>query len=72
MTEETPLALNPKETGVVFIEFQNEFTTEGGALHDAVKGENTECLILVYWFLSLFVACRLKIYLLLVLFIKHM
>lgn len=46
MTEETPLALNPKETGVVFIEFQNEFTTEGGALHDAVKGcmEETKTL----------------------------
>jgi len=25
-------------TAVVFIEFQNEFTTEGGKLHDAVKG----------------------------------
>jgi len=24
-------------TACVFIEFQNEFTTEGGALHDAVK-----------------------------------
>jgi nicotinamidase-related amidase len=31
------LTLNPKETAVVFIEFQNEFTTEGGGLHDAVK-----------------------------------
>ena len=29
--------LDPKETAVVFIEYQNEFTTEGGKLHDAVK-----------------------------------
>ena len=30
--------LNPEETAVVLIEYQNEFTTEGGKLHDAVKG----------------------------------
>mmetsp|Transcript_11492 Transcript_11492/g.27430 ORF Transcript_11492/g.27430 Transcript_11492/m.27430 type:complete len:195 (-) Transcript_11492:3990-4574(-) len=30
--------LNPEETAFVFIEYQNEFTTEGGKLHDAVKG----------------------------------
>lgn len=35
-----PLTLNPEETACVFIEFQNEFTTEGGALYDAVK----ECM----------------------------
>lgn len=35
-----PLTLNPQETACVFIEFQNEFTTEGGALYDAVK----ECM----------------------------
>jgi len=29
--------LDPKETAAVFIEFQNEFTTEGGKLYDAVK-----------------------------------
>lgn len=29
--------LDPSETAFVFIEFQNEFTTEGGKLHDAVK-----------------------------------
>lgn len=41
MSTETPLfSLDPKETAVVFIEFQNEFTTENGALHDAVK----ECM----------------------------
>ncbi len=34
------LILYPKETALIFIEFQNEFTTEGGALHDAVK----ECM----------------------------
>jgi hypothetical protein len=32
--------LDPKETAFVFIEYQNEFTTEGGKLHDAVK----ECM----------------------------
>ena len=37
---ETELSISPKETALVFIEFQNEFTTEGGALHDAVK----ECM----------------------------
>lgn len=30
-------SLDPKETAFVFIEYQNEFTTEGGKLHDAVK-----------------------------------
>ena len=30
--------LNPKKTAVVMIEFQNDFTTEGGSLHGAVKG----------------------------------
>ena len=29
--------LDPKRTAVVMIEFQNDFTTEGGALHGAVK-----------------------------------
>lgn len=33
-----PETLNPSETAVVFIEYQNEFTTPGGKLHDAVKG----------------------------------
>ena len=32
--------LDPKDTAFVFIEYQNEFTTEGGKLHDAVK----ECM----------------------------
>ncbi len=30
--------MNPKKTALVLIEFQNDFTTEGGALHAAVKG----------------------------------
>jgi len=30
--------LNPKKTAVVMIEFQNDFATEGGSLHGAVKG----------------------------------
>mmetsp|Transcript_31275 Transcript_31275/g.74594 ORF Transcript_31275/g.74594 Transcript_31275/m.74594 type:complete len:204 (-) Transcript_31275:30-641(-) len=29
--------LDPKETALVLIEYQNEFTTEGGKLHEAVK-----------------------------------
>ena len=32
------LILHPKDTAVIFIEFQNEFTTEGGGLYEAVKG----------------------------------
>ena len=31
------IRLDPKETAVILIEYQNEFTTEGGALHGAVK-----------------------------------
>ncbi|MDB6077120.1 MAG: isochorismatase hydrolase [Akkermansiaceae bacterium] len=30
--------MNPATTALVLIEFQNDFTTEGGALHGAVKG----------------------------------
>lgn len=30
--------MNPKTTAVVLIEYQNDFTSEGGSLHDAVKG----------------------------------
>ncbi len=30
------MKLNPKTTAVVLIEYQNEFTSEGGVLHDAV------------------------------------
>lgn len=30
--------VDPSKTAVIFIEYQNEFTTEGGKLHDAVKG----------------------------------
>jgi ureidoacrylate peracid hydrolase len=30
--------MDPKTTAVVLIEYQNDFTSEGGALHDAVKG----------------------------------
>lgn len=38
--------MNPKKTALVLIEFQNDFTTEGGALHGAVKGvmESTNML----------------------------
>jgi len=31
-------ALNPKATAIVLIEYQNDFTTSGGAFHEAVKG----------------------------------
>jgi nicotinamidase-related amidase len=45
--------LDPKRTAVVLIEYQNDFTSEGGALHDAVHGvmestgmlENTRRLV---------------------------
>jgi ureidoacrylate peracid hydrolase len=30
--------MDPKTTAVVLIEYQNDFTTEGGTLHGAVKG----------------------------------
>ena len=30
-------SLDPADTAFVFIEYQNEFTTEGGKLHDSVK-----------------------------------
>jgi len=33
-------SLDPEETAFVFIEYQNEFCTEGGKLHEAVK----ECM----------------------------
>ena len=29
--------MEPKTTAIVLIEFQNDFTTPGGTLHDAVK-----------------------------------
>lgn len=32
------MELNPKETALVLIEFQNDFTSEGGIFHGAVKG----------------------------------
>jgi nicotinamidase-related amidase len=45
--------VDPKTTALVLIEYQNDFTTEGGSLHDAVKGvmdetgmlENTKRLV---------------------------
>ena len=32
------MKLNPKNTALVLIEFQNDFTSEGGVFHGAVKG----------------------------------
>jgi nicotinamidase-related amidase len=45
--------MDPKKTALVLIEYQNDFTSEGGSLHDAVKGvmdeagmlENTKRLV---------------------------
>jgi nicotinamidase-related amidase len=47
------MPLDPKHTALVLIEFQNDFTSEGGALHGAVEGvmeqtgmlENTRGLV---------------------------
>src|SRR4051812_50135407 len=36
-SEEAPVAVDPKRTAVVLIEYQNDFTSEGGALHGAVQ-----------------------------------
>ena len=30
--------MDPKRTALVLIEYQNDFTSKGGTLHDAVKG----------------------------------
>ena len=30
--------MDPKKTALVLIEYQNDFTSEGGTLHGAVKG----------------------------------
>jgi nicotinamidase-related amidase len=32
------VSVDPQRTAVVLIEYQNDFTSEGGVLHDAVKG----------------------------------
>ena len=39
--------VDPAKTAVVFIEYQNEFTTEGGKMHDAVKVSKTGNWLLV-------------------------
>ena len=31
------MPIDPKRTAVVLIEYQNDFTSEGGALHGAVR-----------------------------------
>jgi nicotinamidase-related amidase len=51
--KEPSVAVDPKRTAIVLIEFQNDFTSEGGVLHDAVRGvmeqtgmlENTRRLV---------------------------
>jgi nicotinamidase-related amidase len=37
-TWEAAMTIDPKSTALVLIEFQNDFTTEGGAFHEAVRG----------------------------------
>ena len=37
MTTSNDFSLDPSTTVFVFIEYQNEFTTQGGKFHDAVK-----------------------------------
>jgi nicotinamidase-related amidase len=36
------MKLDPSTTAILLIEYQNEFTTKGGVLHDAVKGVMAE------------------------------
>jgi nicotinamidase-related amidase len=40
------MTLDPKTTAIVLIEYQNEFTTKGGVLHDAVAGVMEETKML--------------------------
>ena len=54
------LSLDPSETAFVFIEYQNEFTTPGGKLHDAVKpvmdATNSKYLFVMVFFRSIFLS----------------
>lgn len=47
--------LDPKDTAFVFIEYQNEFTTEGGKLHGAVKecmeATNSKYIQMLMWYI---------------------
>lgn len=40
------MTLDPKTTAILLIEYQNEFTTKGGVLHDAVAGVMDETKML--------------------------
>ncbi len=40
------MSLDPKTTAILLIEYQNEFTTKGGVLHDAVAGVMDETKML--------------------------
>jgi nicotinamidase-related amidase len=42
------MAIDPKTTAVVLIEYQNDFTTEGGALHQAVSAVMDETAMLAH------------------------
>ncbi|WP_110684989.1 cysteine hydrolase [Salinicola aestuarinus] len=41
------MTIDPRNSAIVLIEFQNDFTTEGGVLHDAVKPVMTSTDMLV-------------------------
>ncbi|RKH58292.1 cysteine hydrolase [Corallococcus llansteffanensis] len=43
---ESAMSLDPSTTAVLLIEYQNEFATEGGVLHPAVKGVMAETKML--------------------------
>lgn len=36
-SDRSHFSLDPEDTAFIFIEYQNEFTSKGGKLHDAVK-----------------------------------
>jgi nicotinamidase-related amidase len=40
--------MNPKKTALVLVEYQNDFTSEGGALHGAVKDVMESTATIIY------------------------
>ena len=57
MTTSNDFSLDPTTTAFVFIEYQNEFTTQGGKFHDAVKDcmERTNSTLLLFRLIDSFV-----------------
>jgi nicotinamidase-related amidase len=43
------MTFDPKSTAVVLIEYQNDFTTDGGVLHGAVSEVMAKTGILATW-----------------------